>query len=87
MAHATIDLTDRARLRGPSLPRPEDLRHNPRFETCSEQCFKDVADSSRKQGLTRVSSSSLVALMWKITTRGFTLQEVLIMAAMNVACP
>jgi hypothetical protein len=23
--------------------------------------------------------------MWKITTRGFTLQEVLIMAAMNVA--
>jgi len=25
------------------------------------------------------------ALMWKITTRGFTLQEVLIMAAMNVA--
>jgi hypothetical protein len=24
------------------------------------------------------------ALMWKITTRGFTLQEVLIMAAMNV---
>jgi hypothetical protein len=52
MAHATIDLTDRARLRGPSLPRPEDLRHNPRFETCSEQCFKDVADSSRKQGLT-----------------------------------
>jgi hypothetical protein len=30
---------------------------------------------------------SLVALMWKITTRGFTLQEVLIMAAMNVASP
>jgi hypothetical protein len=28
-----------------------------------------------------------VALMWKITTHGFTLQEVLIMAAMNVACP
>ena len=25
------------------------------------------------------------ALMWKITTRGFTLQEILIMAAMNVA--
>ena len=25
--------------------------------------------------------------MWKITTRGFTLQEVLIMAAMNVASP
>jgi hypothetical protein len=25
------------------------------------------------------------ALMWKITTRGFTLQEVLIMAATNVA--
>jgi len=24
------------------------------------------------------------ALMWKITTRGFTLQELLIMAAMNV---
>ena len=23
--------------------------------------------------------------MWKITTRGFTLQEVLIMAAMNIA--
>jgi hypothetical protein len=23
--------------------------------------------------------------MWKITTRGFTLQEILIMAAMNVA--
>jgi hypothetical protein len=23
--------------------------------------------------------------MWKITTRGFTLQEVLVMAAMNVA--
>jgi len=30
---------------------------------------------------------SLVALMWKITTRGFTLQEVLIMAEMNVASP
>jgi hypothetical protein len=28
-----------------------------------------------------------VALMWKITTRGFTLWEVLIMAAMNVASP
>jgi hypothetical protein len=28
-----------------------------------------------------------VALMWKITTRGFTLQEVLIMAEMNVASP
>jgi hypothetical protein len=25
------------------------------------------------------------ALMWKITTRGFTLQEVLIMAATNIA--
>jgi hypothetical protein len=25
--------------------------------------------------------------MWKITTRGFTLQKVLIMAAMNVAPP
>jgi len=55
MAHATIDLTDPARLRAPSLPSidgPEDLRHHPRFETCSEQCFKDVAGSSRKQGLT-----------------------------------
>jgi hypothetical protein len=30
---------------------------------------------------------SLVALMWKITTPGFTLQEVLIMAAMNVTLP
>jgi hypothetical protein len=29
--------------------------------------------------------SSLEVFMWKITTRGFTLQEVLIMAAMNVA--
>ena len=28
-----------------------------------------------------------MALMWKITTRGFTLQEVLIMAAMNVTSP
>ncbi len=27
----------------------------------------------------------LEALMWKITSRGFTLQEVLIMAAMNLA--
>jgi hypothetical protein len=25
------------------------------------------------------------AVMWKITTRGFTLQEVLILAAMNIA--
>jgi hypothetical protein len=25
------------------------------------------------------------ALMWKITTRGFTLQEILIMAATNIA--
>jgi hypothetical protein len=25
------------------------------------------------------------AAMWKITTRGFTLQEVLILAAMNIA--
>jgi len=55
MAHATIDLTDPARFRAPSLPSidgPEDLRYRSRFETCSEQCFKDVADSSRKQGLT-----------------------------------
>jgi hypothetical protein len=52
MAYATIDLTDPARLGAPSIPRPEDLRHHPRFETCSEQCFKDVADSSRKQDLT-----------------------------------
>jgi hypothetical protein len=26
-----------------------------------------------------------VALMWKITSRGFTLQEVLVMAATNIA--
>lgn len=25
--------------------------------------------------------------MWRITTRGFTLQEVLILAAMNIAAP
>jgi hypothetical protein len=25
--------------------------------------------------------------MWKITTRGFTLEEVLILAAMNIATP
>ena len=31
------------------------------------------------------SSNNLGGLMWKITTRGFTLQEVLIMAAMNIA--
>jgi len=52
MAHATIDLTDPARFRALSLPiidGPEDLRHRrPRFETCSEQFCKDVADSSRK---------------------------------------
>jgi hypothetical protein len=36
--------------------------------------------------LSRVSNSSLEALMWKITTRrGLTLQEVLIIAAMNAA--
>jgi hypothetical protein len=52
MAHATIDLTDPARLRALSLPMPEDLPHDRRFETCTEQCFKDVAASSRKQGLT-----------------------------------
>jgi hypothetical protein len=52
MAHATIDLTDPARLRALSLPMPEDLPHDRRFETCTEQCFKDVAGSSRKQGLT-----------------------------------
>ena len=55
MAYATIDLTDPASLRAPSFPSidgPEDQRYHPRFETCSEQCFKDVADSSRKQGLT-----------------------------------
>jgi hypothetical protein len=28
---------------------------------------------------------SYEAVMWKITTRGFTLQEVLILAAMNIA--
>jgi hypothetical protein len=33
----------------------------------------------------RQQVQSLAAAMWKITPRGFTLQEVLIMAAMNVA--
>jgi hypothetical protein len=35
--------------------------------------------------LSCVSNSFLEVLMWKITSRGFTLQEVLIMAAANVA--
>jgi hypothetical protein len=55
MAYATIDLTDPASLRAPSFPGidgPEDQPYHSHSETCSEQCFKDVADSSREQGLT-----------------------------------
>jgi len=33
----------------------------------------------------RLFESRYEAVMWKITTRGFTLQEVLILAAMNIA--
>jgi hypothetical protein len=43
-----------------------------------------VANSSRKQASLESRFPLLVALMWKITTHDFTLQEVLIMAATNV---
>jgi len=49
MAHATIDLTDPTSLRAPSFPSidvPEDQRYHSLFETCSEQCFKDIIGNS-----------------------------------------
>src|SRR6202045_3572097 len=49
MAYATIDLTDPTSLRAPSFPSidvPEDQRYHSLFETCSEQCFKDIIGNS-----------------------------------------
>ena len=46
-------------------------------------CRKGTGGQWLRHQETRVKGRE--ALMWKITTRGFTLQEILIMAAMNVA--
>jgi hypothetical protein len=57
---------------------PKSLRFTPMWG-CLHRTRVKMAASSRQQ----VQGSE--ALMWKITTRGFTLQEVLILAATNVA--
>jgi len=40
-----------------------------------------MALASEREAMLRINCE---AVMWKITTRGFTLEEVLIMAAMNL---
>jgi len=53
-----------------------------RFST-TYVCHGVWHDSCRTEGCD-ASNQNCEAVMWKITTRGFTLEEVLIMAAMNL---
>jgi len=68
MAHATIDLTDPARPRAPSLPSidgSEDLRHHPRFETALSNASKTL----QARPVSKASLEFQVPLWWHLCGR------------------